>query len=54
MAELTLVESHFQVRRFMGKPGFAEERSFIQPGARHGLFGAGCDKFVFRRALSQA
>ncbi|HEY3777188.1 MAG TPA: methyltransferase domain-containing protein [Rhizomicrobium sp.] len=38
-----------KLRDFMCALGFEEQRSFIQPGLRHGLFGYGCDEYVFVR-----
>ncbi len=37
------------LRAFMANCGFVERRSFIRPGVRHGLFGSGCDEYVFVR-----
>jgi SAM-dependent methyltransferase len=42
-----------EIRRFMQRLGFAERRSFILPGLRHGLFGSGCDEYVFTRTAAQ-
>jgi 2-polyprenyl-6-hydroxyphenyl methylase/3-demethylubiquinone-9 3-methyltransferase len=39
-----------QLRAFMRALGFAERRSFIEPGLRHGLFGTGCDEYLFARS----
>ncbi|HEY3779354.1 MAG TPA: class I SAM-dependent methyltransferase [Rhizomicrobium sp.] len=43
-----------QVRSYMHELGFAEQRSFVQPGRRHGLLGWGCDEYVFMRTGSSA
>jgi SAM-dependent methyltransferase len=38
-----------ELRTFLRELGFSETRSFIQPGRRDGLLGAGCDEYVFER-----
>jgi 2-polyprenyl-6-hydroxyphenyl methylase/3-demethylubiquinone-9 3-methyltransferase len=42
-----------RMRTFMQTLGFAEQRSFIEPGRRHGLFGTGCDEYVFVREAAR-
>ena len=40
--------SAIEIRDRVGKMGFTEERSFLAP-ANSGLFGSGCNEFVFQR-----